>query len=103
MSDADRIGELRERWLDAADDDLRTAVVLLATPDYGIYRIPCFLAQQAAEKMLKGVLTHLQIDFPPTHDLERASGTPPGRLESGPGLHGPGHPHAVRGQGSLPR
>lgn len=71
MSDADRIGELRDEWLDAADEDLRTARQLLSTPAYEIYRIPSFLAQQATEKALKGVLTHLQLDYPRTHDLER--------------------------------
>lgn len=77
MSDADRIRELRDHWLEAADGDLRTAVQLLSTPGYEVYRIPSFLAQQAAEKALKAVLTHLQIDFPRTHDLERLQGIIP--------------------------
>lgn len=77
MNDADRIRELRDVWLDAADEDLRTARQLLRTPGYLIYRIPAFLAQQSAEKSLKAVLTHLQIEFPRTHDLERLQSLAP--------------------------
>lgn len=81
MNDADRIRELRDEWLDAADEDLRTARQLLRTPDYEIYRIPSSLAQQAAEKAVKAVLTHLQIEFPRTHDLGRLQGLVPADWE----------------------
>lgn len=77
MNDADRIRGLRDAWLDAGREDLRTARQLLRTPDYDIYRIPSFLAQQAAEKALKAVLTHLQIEWPRTHDLEKLQGLVP--------------------------
>ncbi len=35
----------------------------------GVARVRCFQAQQAAEKAIKGVLVHLQIDFENIHDL----------------------------------
>jgi len=73
MSDRDRdaIRELVEGWLDSAREDLITAHRLASDSDYPIYRIPAFHAQQAAEKTMKAILTHVQIDFPRTHDLER--------------------------------
>jgi HEPN domain-containing protein len=38
--------------------------------DIGVPRQACWLAQQGAEKALKGVLVFLQIDFPRSHDLD---------------------------------
>ena len=68
MTAADRFAETA-RWLRYAEEDLRTAESLLRLP-HGIPRHACWLAQQAAEKALKAVLTSLQIDFPRTHDLD---------------------------------
>ncbi|MDE0042080.1 MAG: HEPN domain-containing protein [Candidatus Poribacteria bacterium] len=68
MTAADRFAQTA-RWLRYAEEDLRTAESLLRLP-HGIPRHACWLAQQAAEKALKAVLTSLQIDFPRTHDLD---------------------------------
>lgn len=37
----------------------------------GLEAIACFHCQQAAEKALKALLSHLDRDYPPTHDLIR--------------------------------
>ena len=66
--------ELRDEfvrgWLEKADEDLAVADHLLAakTPFFSAVR---FHAQQAAEKYLKALLAHYQIEFPKTHDLDR--------------------------------
>lgn len=56
-----------KRWLEYAEDDLRSAKVLLreGVPP----RQVCFLAQQAAEKALKTLLVSRRIPFARTHDL----------------------------------
>ncbi len=56
------------RWLRYAEQDLKTAEVLLIQPDTPP-RQSCWFAQQSAEKALKAALIYLQIDFPRTHDL----------------------------------
>lgn len=57
------------RWLRFAEEDLRTAKLLL--DDEGcITRHVCWLAQQAAEKAIKAVLINRKVDFPRTHDLD---------------------------------
>ncbi|MBF0132053.1 MAG: HEPN domain-containing protein [Magnetococcales bacterium] len=55
-------------WLKKADHDLITARSVLALVD-GPTDTPCFHAQQAVEKALKGLLTFHGIDFGRTHDL----------------------------------
>lgn len=73
MSDGDEaaIRELTSGWLDSARGDLAAARHLLEEDDFFIYRIPAFHAQQAVEKVIKALLTRLQIDFPRTHDVQR--------------------------------
>lgn len=44
---------------------------LILDSQLGVEWAACFHAQQAAEKALKGVLAHLEIDFPKAHSLER--------------------------------
>lgn len=71
------------RWLAYAEEDLRAAEILQregASP-----RQACFLAQQAAEKALKGVLVRLGIEFPKTHDLMALRGLLPEPLAEMPG------------------
>ncbi len=68
MSDPEVLRVLR-RWLRYAEDDLRTAEILLEQSD--VPRISCFHAQQAAEKSVKAIFVFLQVDFPFTHDLDR--------------------------------
>lgn len=53
-------------WLNRARSDL--ALAERRTPDVYLEDL-CFHAQQAAEKAIKGVLIHLQVEFPYIHDL----------------------------------
>jgi HEPN domain-containing protein len=68
MRDPEVLRVLR-RWLRCAEDDLRSAEILLRQG--GVPRISCFHAQQAAEKSIKAIFVFLQVDFPFTHDLNR--------------------------------
>lgn len=68
MSDPEVLRVLR-RWLRYAEDDLRSAEILLEQS--GVPRASCFHAQQAAEKSIKAIFVFLQVDFPFTHDLNR--------------------------------
>ncbi|MDO8631222.1 MAG: HEPN domain-containing protein [Phycisphaerales bacterium] len=68
MSEVDQVTEAR-KWLRYGREDLAAAAALQDS-GVGVPRQVCWLAQQAAEKTLKGTLAYLQIDFPRTHDLE---------------------------------
>lgn len=57
------------RWLRFAREDLEEAEALAARSGF-IPRHVCWLAQQAAEKALKGALASQQIPFPFRHDLD---------------------------------
>lgn len=68
MPKDEAITSLVRQWLDKADEDYRLAEHLLSEGAVFCSAI-CFHAQQAAEKYLKAVLVHLQIEFPKIHDL----------------------------------
>ncbi len=57
------------QWLGKAEQDLRTAQVLLGT-EAKDYFPSAFHCQQAAEKYLKAYLVRYQVEFRKTHDLE---------------------------------
>lgn len=59
---------LLRHWLAKAEEDYSVAEHLLSenTPYLGTIGLH---AQQAAEKFLKAVLVHYQVEFPKTHDL----------------------------------
>jgi HEPN domain-containing protein len=61
--------EFVDEWLAKAEEDLGVAKVLLAQSLEFLAPIG-FHAQQAAEKFLKAFLTHQQIEFPKTHEIE---------------------------------
>lgn len=68
MSSTELLAEVR-RWVRFAREDLDAAQTLLS--DEGLVpRHVCWLAQQAAEKALKGALTSQEIAFPFRHDLD---------------------------------
>lgn len=58
-----------EELLQLAKADEEAAAVLASHG--GLDAIACFHCQQAAEKALKALLSHLDQDYPPTHDLIR--------------------------------
>ncbi|MEO5334239.1 MAG: HEPN domain-containing protein [Magnetococcus sp. YQC-5] len=60
--------EYCREWLKKADHDLITARTVLGLVD-GPTDTPCFHAQQAVEKALKGMLTLHGVAFGRTHDL----------------------------------
>lgn len=60
---------LMHRWLQYAREDLRAAEEILGREVF-LPRHACWMAQQAAEKVLKAVLVFHQIDFPRRHDLD---------------------------------
>ena len=55
-------------WLRKADNDLKTARLVLAAED-GPPDTTCFHSQQVVEKGLKALLTHRSIHFSKTHSL----------------------------------
>lgn len=57
-----------ELWLRKGEADLRAARVLLEA-DPPVPDPVCFHSQQAAEKYLKGLLVHLGVQPPRSHDL----------------------------------
>ena len=66
MSVPEIVDEAR-RWLRYAVEDLDAAGALLGNEPS---RHACWLAQQAAEKALKGALVLEEVDFPFSHDLD---------------------------------
>ncbi|MBI4570039.1 MAG: HEPN domain-containing protein [Planctomycetes bacterium] len=61
--------ELVREWLTSAGQDLDVARYLL-TQHTSWFNTICFHAQQAAEKFLKAILVHHQVEFTKTHDLK---------------------------------
>lgn len=83
MSDPEVLEVLR-RWLRYAEEDLRTAEVLME--EDGVPRISCFHAQQAAEKSIKAIFVFLQVRVStgrlPVHPrLEPTSGVASGGMD----------------------
>lgn len=59
---------LTKEWLDIAETDLNTANFLLNMRPVPV-EIICYHCEQAAEKLLKAVLVHHDVEAPKTHDL----------------------------------
>jgi HEPN domain-containing protein len=56
-------------WLNYADEDLKSAEVLLNSKNV-FPRNVCYLCQQAVEKSLKAIYIFLNLSFHKTHDLD---------------------------------
>ncbi len=56
-------------WFERADHDLRAVRVCLAASDF-LPDIAAYHCQQAAEKLIKGVLVLAGVSFRKTHDLD---------------------------------
>lgn len=84
MSEAEHETEVR-RWLRFAQEDLASAEEM-AERSLGVPRQACWLAQQAAEKAVKGALVFQSIGFPKSHDLDLLRGFIPDgwRLKNAP-------------------
>lgn len=59
-----------DEWLMHAESDLEYAIIGLKRKKVLASQI-CFHAQQCAEKAIKAVLRHYNVDFPLTHDIEQ--------------------------------
>jgi HEPN domain-containing protein len=69
----DKAREEVRRWLVAADEDVASARVLIAaTPPRTA--TAAYLCQQAAEKLMKGLLTCAAVPFRKTHNLDELAG-----------------------------
>jgi HEPN domain-containing protein len=68
MNEAEHIEDVRH-WLRYAQEDLTGAESSSARADMAPRHV-CRLAQQAAEKSVRGILVYLQVDFPKSHDLQ---------------------------------
>ena len=70
MTPPEKVREkLVQEWLRKAGEDFDVAEYLVSRKTPYLSTVG-FHAQQAAEKFLKALLTHHQIDFPKTHDLD---------------------------------
>jgi HEPN domain-containing protein len=76
MNSPERLDEIC-RWIRFAREDLEADEALLATENF-VPRHVCWLAQQAAEKVLKGALVSEGVDFPFRHDLDALRNLLPG-------------------------
>ena len=63
--------ELVREWLNKAEADYETALLLYKKKKKNLHYIIAFHCQQAVEKHLKALLICNKIDFPKTHDLIR--------------------------------
>ncbi len=63
------MNELTREWVDKAENDYRTALIVLEQIEEPITDTACFHSQQCAEKYLKGFLTEHQVEFPRQHQL----------------------------------
>ena len=66
--------EITSEWIVKAEDDYRSAEILLYKIEKPVIDTACFHCQQCAEKYLKAYLTEHEIEFPRHHDLIRLLG-----------------------------
>jgi HEPN domain-containing protein len=66
-------GLLVRQWVEKAEADLEAAEQLApnVVSSVRLGEIVGFHCQQTVEKFLKALLTHYQVEFPKTHDIER--------------------------------
>jgi HEPN domain-containing protein len=69
MSALAEVREVIEHWVRKAEHDLEAAARIMSIEEGCPFDTVCFHCQQAAEKFLKGLLTHLGFEAPKSHDL----------------------------------
>jgi len=57
------------RWIEKAENDFRNAEYVLTLKENCPFDTVAYHCQQCAEKYLKAILIHRNVDFPKTHDL----------------------------------
>jgi len=80
MNPSEFIKEKTQEWVAKAENDLRSAEILLDDPDPPT-DTACYHCQQAVEKYLKAFLTQHQIEFMKSHDLDYLSKLVPSKTE----------------------
>ena len=68
-------------WIDKAEGDWKVAQREMQAPD-PVWKVVCFLAEQCAEKYLKGFLEEQNIAFQKIHDLVVLLNTSTGLLSA---------------------
>lgn len=68
-------------WLQLADEDFRLAEHSFTMSSPVPYRLSAYHCQQSSEKYLKGILVHLEAEFPYTHNIERLLALLPDDME----------------------
>ena len=62
--------DLAREWIEKADHDYQTALIVFRTKKKPLYDMVCFHCQQCIEKIFKGYLIHKGGTFSKTHDLD---------------------------------
>ncbi|OGR56550.1 MAG: hypothetical protein A3I11_06325 [Elusimicrobia bacterium RIFCSPLOWO2_02_FULL_39_32] len=60
---------LVQKWIQKAENDIHNSEYTLSLKNNCPYDTICFHAQQCAEKYIKALLIHHQINFPKSHDI----------------------------------
>jgi len=69
MNGQPEVATIVRRWVEKAENDLRTADYVLGMEQDCPTDVVCFHCQQCAEKYPKALLVSFGIAFPKTHDL----------------------------------
>lgn len=69
MPGREQIIAVVKKWVEKAENDLKSSEHILTLGEDGPTDIVCFHAQQMVEKYLKALLVFEGIDFPKTHDI----------------------------------
>lgn len=69
MPGDERVVSVARGWVQKAENDLKTAVLVLRGGEEAPADTIAFHAEQCAEKYLKALLSWYGIDFPKTHDI----------------------------------
>jgi HEPN domain-containing protein len=71
MNDAAELKRVTRQWREKAEEDFRSALILLRARDPRLAGTICFHAQQAVEKYIKARLVQCRIGFPKTHSVRQ--------------------------------
>lgn len=65
------MNELVEEWVNKAEGNYKSALVLAKNSKLKVFDVICNQCQQCAEKYLKAILVRHQVAFPKTHDMKQ--------------------------------
>ena len=81
MPDPDKVTAVVSEWVAKAENDLKSAVLILRAGKDCPTDTVCFHAQQVVEKYLKALLTMYAAPFPKTHNVRKLVGTLPAGIQ----------------------